>query len=58
MRIRILNVGRNTTMTKDSVKVDIDASVAFRVINPIIAHYILGLNMNRAISELTVSSIR
>ena len=49
LRMRVINVGRHVTMTKDSVKLDIDASVAFRVINPIIAHYVLGINMNRAL---------
>jgi len=50
--------GRHPTLTKDNVKVDIDASVSYRVINPIISQYVLGLNLNRALVELTVSSLR
>ena len=49
MRIDIIRVGRNMTMTKDNVKITIDSSVAFRVTNPIIAHYVLGSNLNRAL---------
>jgi regulator of protease activity HflC (stomatin/prohibitin superfamily) len=40
------------------VKLDVDASVSFRVINPIISHYLLGANLNRALQELTVSTLR
>jgi len=29
-------------MTKDNVKLTIDSSIAFRITNPIIAHYVLG----------------
>lgn len=53
-----MNVGRHTTQTKDNVKLDIDASVSYRVVNPIISHYVLGLNLNRALIELTISSLR
>lgn len=53
-----MNVGRNPTLTKDNVKLDIDASISYRVVNPIIAHYVLGMNLNRALIELTKSSLR
>lgn len=53
-----MNVGRNTVITKDNVKLDIEASVAYRVINPIIAHYVLGERLNQSIVQLTVSSLR
>jgi regulator of protease activity HflC (stomatin/prohibitin superfamily) len=53
-----MNVGRHPTQTKDNVKLDVDASVSFRVINPIISHYVLGSNLNRALQELTISSLR
>lgn len=53
-----MNVGRHPTQTKDNVKLDIDASVSYRVVNPIIAHYVLGINLNRALVELTISSLR
>jgi len=42
MKINILNLGKNVTMTKDNVKLTIDASVAYRVTNPVIAFYVLG----------------
>lgn len=29
-------------MTKDNVKLTIDASVAYRVTNPVLAYYVLG----------------
>lgn len=54
----MLNVGRHSTQTKDNVKLDVDASVSFRVINPIISHYVLGANLNRALQELTIASLR
>lgn len=43
MRINILNLGKNVTMTKDNVKLTVDASVAYRVTNPVIAFYVLGI---------------
>lgn len=30
-------------MTKDNVKLTIDASVAYRVTNPVLAYYVLGI---------------
>ena len=53
-----MNAGRHPTITKDQVKVDIEASLTFRVVNPIITQYILGNNLNRALIELTVASLR
>lgn len=50
LKINVLNLGFHATMTKDNVKVTIDASVAFRITNPIISHYVLGVNTNRALS--------
>lgn len=32
-------------MTKDNVKLTIDASVAYRVTNPVIAFYVLGIKL-------------
>lgn len=58
LRLKVMNVGRHPTQTKDNVKLDIDASVSYRVVNPIISHYVLGLNLNRALIELTISSLR
>lgn len=47
MKINVLNLGKNITMTKDNVKLTIDASVAYRVTNPVIAFYVLGIfNVN------------
>ena len=46
MRINVLNLGKNVTMTKDNVKLTIDASVAYRVTNPVVAFYVLGTFLN------------
>ena len=40
------------------MKVDVDASISYRVTNPIISYYKLGNNLNRALVELTISSLR
>ena len=58
LKLKVMNAGRHPAQTKDNVKVDIDASISYRITNPIIAHYILGFNLNRALIELTVSSLR
>lgn len=58
LRLRVMNVGRHQTITKDNVKADIDASVSFRITNPIVSHYVLGSNLNRALIESTVSALR
>lgn len=58
LRLKGMSAGRHPTITKDQVKVDIDASLSYRVVNPIISFYILGVNLNRALIELTVSSLR
>lgn len=58
LRLKVMSAGRHPAQTKDNVKVDIDASISYRITNPIIAHYILGFNLNRALIELTVSSLR
>jgi len=42
MKISILSVSKQITMTKDNVRLTIDSSVAFRVTNPIISYYVLG----------------
>jgi erythrocyte band 7 integral membrane protein len=58
LRIIGLPVGRHPTITKDQVNVTVDASVSYRVTNPIISYYKLGRNLNRALIELTISSLR
>lgn len=47
MKISVLNLGKNVTMTKDNVKLTIDASVAYRVTNPVVAFYVLGTFLNK-----------
>ncbi len=42
MKLRVLGTGMNIIITKDNVKLNIVTSVAFRIVNPIIAHYRLG----------------
>lgn len=58
LRLRGLGAGRHPTITKDQVKVDIEASLTYRIVNPIISYYVLGMNLNRALTELTISSLR
>ena len=58
LRLRVMSVGRHQTMTKDNVKADLDASVSFRITNPVVSQYKLGRNLNRALIELTISSLR
>jgi erythrocyte band 7 integral membrane protein len=58
LRIIGLPVGKHPTITKDQVKVDVDASLSYRVTNPVVAHYVLGANLKRALVELTISSLR
>ena len=42
MRICVLDVMKQLTMTKDNVRLTIDASVAFRVTNPVLSFYVIG----------------
>ena len=58
LRIVGLPCGKHPTITKDQVKVDVDASLSYRVTNPVISYYVLGRNLNRALTELTISSLR
>lgn len=58
LRLKGMSAGRHPTITKDQVNVNIDASLSYRVINPMISFYVLGVNLNRALIELTVSSLR
>ena len=53
-----MQAGRHPTITKDNVNVTIDASLSFRITNPIISQYVLGRNLDRALTELTSSSLR
>ena len=58
MRLRVFTVDRHECMTKDNVKVTLDATVSFRVTNPLVAKYRAGRNLNKAIANLAISSIR
>jgi regulator of protease activity HflC (stomatin/prohibitin superfamily) len=58
MKIQLINPGINQSITKDNVKLTISSSVAYRVINPILAYYILGNQLNHALIESTHSAIR
>ena len=49
MRIQILTPGVNYCITKDNVKVTISSSLAYRIINPIQAHYVLGGQLQHAL---------
>jgi hypothetical protein len=43
MKISVLNVGRHVTMTKDNVKLTIESNIAFRVTNPVLSFYVIGI---------------
>ncbi len=43
MKIRVLDVAKQITMTKDNVRLTIDSSVAFRITNPVLSYYVLGI---------------
>ena len=49
LRIKTLRAGRHVVITKDNVNLTIEASIAYRVVNPIISHYILGNQINHAL---------
>ncbi len=42
MKIKVLDVQKQLTMTKDNVRLTIDASVAFRITNPVLSYYVIG----------------
>lgn len=58
MRIRLLSTGRNVVISRDNVKLTVETSIAFRVVNPIIVFYKLGGELERAVMELVISSFR
>lgn len=58
MKINILTPGQNACITKDNVKVTVSSSIAYRITNPLKAYYILGGQLNHALSQSTYSSIR
>jgi regulator of protease activity HflC (stomatin/prohibitin superfamily) len=43
MRMRVNTVGRQIVMTKDNIQLTMEASVYYRVINPLKVKYLLGL---------------
>jgi len=49
LRLKVYNCGRHQALTKDNVKITIEGGVSYRVINPIISHYVLGINLTRAL---------
>lgn len=42
MKIRILSTGGSEVITKDNVKLSIETSVAYRVVNPVLVYYRIG----------------
>lgn len=45
-------------ITKDNVELEILPYVAFRIINPITAYYVLGDTIKKAIEEAVVAAFR
>lgn len=58
LKIKIFPIGSHRLITKDNVEVTIVSSVAFRIVNPIKAYYILGNQVNQALRELAAASLR
>ena len=44
MKIKLVSIKKYEFITKDNVKVTVKSSVAYRIVNPIIAQYKLGEN--------------
>ena len=42
MKIKIIQVGNSGIITRDNVKLTVNASIGYRIVNPIILNYILG----------------
>lgn len=58
LKIKIVSAGSGDYITKDNVKITVRSSIAYRITNPVTSHYVLGNNINRALTELTGSSFR
>ncbi len=46
------------TMTRDNVAIRIKATTSFRIVNPIISHYVLGNQLEHIINESASASLR
>ena len=58
LKIQVSSAGSGEYMTKDNVKIIVKSSIAYRITNPILSYYILGEKINKALVELTISSLR
>ena len=59
MRLRVVSAHRVECITSDNVKLTLDGTVvSYRVTNPLVAKYKATGNLDRAIANLAVSSIR
>ena len=58
LRIKLFSVGSHRFITKDNVEVAVQTSVAYRIVNPIKAYYVLGEQTDEALRELTAASMR
>lgn len=58
MGIQIVTPGIIQCNTKDNVKISISASLAYRVVNPVLVYYVLGSRLAYALGESTHSSVR
>lgn len=54
----MISCGQGQFITKDNVKLVVRTSLAYRIINPITAHYVLGSNIERSLAGLAESSFR
>ena len=59
MKIKLVSIPQYQFITQDNVKVTVKSSLAYRVVNPIIAQYRLGEDqIYQALSESTAAGLR
>lgn len=57
LRINVMDLARQSIITKDNVSINIDASVYYKVINARYAYYRVQ-NFNQAIAEVTYAILK
>jgi erythrocyte band 7 integral membrane protein len=57
VKTRIIDLAKQTAITRDNITVIIDATVYFNIVEPRNAHYLVS-NINKAVRELSCSTLR
>jgi erythrocyte band 7 integral membrane protein len=59
MKIQCLKTGRQTVQTKDNINLDIETVVFYRIVNPVLVNYVIGVQLvYQNIRELSVAVSR